>query len=206
MRSREGCRKQAGPGALAILRGPKDPLFYPSAKLGQSDTGYDWSTFRHSGYSCVINKIIFRALVLLYNRQLVTPMYGAILESFPSYRHCVVRNGSTLMIAEGLNLLYFSTIALIVAFLTARIASKKDRAIFKRQHFPTLKSVRTAPSNCRSRHLFAMHATTIFFLGSWGADTNCCHHPANLWLSRESRRVGCCHRTSVSNRGLPAAH
>jgi hypothetical protein len=141
MRSREGCRKQAGPGAPAILRsrGPKDPLFYPSAELGQSDTGYDWSTFRHSGYSCVINKIIFRALVLLYNRQLVTPMYGAILESFPSYRHCVVRNGSTLMIAEGLNLLYFSTIALIVAFLTARIASKKDRAIFKRQHFPTLK-------------------------------------------------------------------
>jgi hypothetical protein len=43
------------------------------------------------------------------------------------------------MTDEGLNILHFFAIALIVTFLTARIASKKDRAIFKRQHVATLK-------------------------------------------------------------------
>jgi hypothetical protein len=66
-------------------------------------------------------------------------MYEAILENFSSFATLVVTNGSTLMIAEGLNIFHFSAIALIVAFLTARIASKKDRAILKRQHVLTLK-------------------------------------------------------------------
>src|SRR6266496_3122282 len=66
-------------------------------------------------------------------------MYEAILESFSFFPTLVVTNRSTLMIAEGLNTLHFSAIAVIVAFLTARIASKKDRAIFKRQHVLTLK-------------------------------------------------------------------
>ena len=66
-------------------------------------------------------------------------MYEAILENFLSFATLVVTNGSTPMIAEGLNILHFSAIALIVAFLTARIASKKDRAILKRQHVLTLK-------------------------------------------------------------------
>jgi len=51
-------------------RGLKDPLFYPWAELGQSDTGCDWSTFRHSRHSCVINKDCFSALVLLYIRSI----------------------------------------------------------------------------------------------------------------------------------------
>jgi hypothetical protein len=66
-------------------------------------------------------------------------MYEAILESFSFFPTLVVTNGSTLMTAEGLNIIHFSAIALIVAFLTARIASKKDCAIFKRQHLATLK-------------------------------------------------------------------
>src|ERR671914_1683166 len=42
-------------------------------------------------------------------------------------------NGSTLMfmIAEGLDVLHLSAIALTVAVLTARIASKKDGSFFK---------------------------------------------------------------------------
>src|SRR6266542_2113218 len=66
-------------------------------------------------------------------------MYEAILESFSFFQTLVVTNRSTLMIAEGLNTLHFSAIALIVAFLTARIASEKDRSIFKRLHIATLK-------------------------------------------------------------------
>jgi hypothetical protein len=67
-------------------------------------------------------------------------MYKAILESLSFFPTLVVTSGSTLMTAEGLNIIHFFALALIVAFLTARIASKKDRAFFKRQHFPTLKS------------------------------------------------------------------
>ena len=66
-------------------------------------------------------------------------MYEAILENFSSFPTLVVTSGSALMIAEGLNIFHFSAIALIVAFLTARIASKKDRATFERQHVLTLK-------------------------------------------------------------------
>jgi hypothetical protein len=66
-------------------------------------------------------------------------MYEAILESFSFFPTLVVTNGSTLMTAEGLNIIHFFAIALIVALLTARIASKKDRAIFKRQRIATLK-------------------------------------------------------------------
>jgi hypothetical protein len=74
-------------------------------------------------------------------------MYEAILESFSFFPTLVVTNGSTLMTAEGLNIIHFFAIALIVALLTARIASKKDRAIFKRQRIATLKK---CPKMCRA--------------------------------------------------------
>jgi hypothetical protein len=66
-------------------------------------------------------------------------MYKAILESLSFFPTLVVTSGSTLMTAEGLNIIHFFAIALIVAFLTARIASKKDRGTFERQHVLTLK-------------------------------------------------------------------
>jgi hypothetical protein len=52
--------------AILGSRGLKDPLLYPWAELGQFDAGCDWSTFRHSRHSYVINKHRFSALVLLY--------------------------------------------------------------------------------------------------------------------------------------------
>ena len=70
----------------------------------------------------------------------------------------MVTDGSTIMIAEGLDILYFSAIALILVFLTIRakkkegilVKSSKARSalrnngttgrIFKRQHLPALKN------------------------------------------------------------------
>jgi hypothetical protein len=58
-------------------------------------------------------------------------MYEAILENFSTFATFVLTDGSTIMIAESLDILYFSAIALILVFLTARIAKKKDGNFFK---------------------------------------------------------------------------
>lgn len=84
-------------------------------------------------------------------------MYEAILQKFSTFATVLVTDGSTLMIAEGLNL-HLSAIALILVFLAVRIAKQKDGSflksseagstltndctsgrIFKRQHMPALK-------------------------------------------------------------------
>lgn len=59
------------------------------------------------------------------------PLYEAILENFSTFATFVVTAGSTIMIAESLDILYFSAIALILVLLTARIAKKKDGNFFK---------------------------------------------------------------------------
>jgi Uncharacterised protein family UPF0547 len=57
-------------------------------------------------------------------------MYEAISQIL-SLVTLVVTNGSTLMIDGDADILHFLAIALLVAFLTARIASKKDGSFFK---------------------------------------------------------------------------
>ena len=58
-------------------------------------------------------------------------MYEAISINFSSFAALVATNGGTLMIAEGSNILHLTAIALTLASLTARIASKKDGSYFK---------------------------------------------------------------------------
>lgn len=53
------------------------------------------------------------------------------MENLSTLAKLVVTDGRTLMIAEGLNILHFSAIALILVFLTARIAKKKYGSFFK---------------------------------------------------------------------------
>jgi hypothetical protein len=61
----------------------------------------------------------------------VKPMYEAIVEKFSALATLVMTDGSTIMIAEGVNIIHFSAIALILVFLAARIAKKKDGSFFK---------------------------------------------------------------------------
>jgi hypothetical protein len=85
-----------------------------------------------------------------------SPMYDG-LKSFSSFATLVERMGVTIMIAESSNILSFSAIVLILAFLTARLASNKHgtffewllggslvRSIAKRQHV-ALPEVKTCP-------------------------------------------------------------
>jgi hypothetical protein len=65
-----------------------------------------------------------------YALSLVKPMYEAVLMGFSSIVTVVAASGIT-MTVEELNILHFSTIALTLALLTARIASKKDGSFFK---------------------------------------------------------------------------
>ena len=70
------------------------------------------------------------------------PMYGAITENFLTLAKLVVTDGRTLLIAEDSNILHFSAIALILVFLTARIAKKKyfaSRRFSESQRIPALK-------------------------------------------------------------------
>jgi hypothetical protein len=57
-------------------------------------------------------------------------MYEAISQILSSVT-LAVTNGSTLIIDGDADVLHFLAIALLVAFLTARIASKKDGSFFK---------------------------------------------------------------------------
>ena len=58
-------------------------------------------------------------------------MYEAITGNFSTLAKLIVTDGSTLMIAGDLNILHFSAIALILVFLTVRIAKKKHGSFFK---------------------------------------------------------------------------
>lgn len=58
-------------------------------------------------------------------------MYEAIVENLSTFANLVVTDGKTLMIAEGLDILDFFAIALILVFLTTRIAKKKHGGSFK---------------------------------------------------------------------------
>ena len=53
-------------------------------------------------------------------------MYEAITGYFPTLAKLIVTNGSTLVIAGGINILHFSAIALILVFLAVRIAKRKS--------------------------------------------------------------------------------
>src|SRR5437879_11090151 len=65
-----------------------------------------------------------------YTLSLVLPMYEAVLMGFSSIVTVVAASGIT-MTVEDLNIVHFSTIALTLALLTARIASKKNGSFFK---------------------------------------------------------------------------
>jgi hypothetical protein len=80
------------------------------------------------------------------------PMYEAITGNFSTLAKLIVTDGSTLMIAGGLNILHFSAIALILVLLAVRIAKKKSftarsdpmdnstaARFFERRHIPALK-------------------------------------------------------------------
>jgi len=58
-------------------------------------------------------------------------MCEAIMENLSTLVKLVVTDGSTFMIAEGINILHFSAIALILVFLTARLAKKKYGSFFR---------------------------------------------------------------------------
>jgi hypothetical protein len=79
-------------------------------------------------------------------------MYEAIAENFSTFAKLIVTDGSTLMIAGGLDILHFSAIALILVLLAVRIAKKKSFTarsdpmdnstagrFFERHHIPALK-------------------------------------------------------------------
>jgi hypothetical protein len=64
-----------------------------------------------------------------YTLSLVKPMYEAVLMAFSSIVTVVAPSGIT-MTVEDLDIVHFSSIALILALLTARIASKKGGSFF----------------------------------------------------------------------------
>ena len=79
-------------------------------------------------------------------------MYEAITGNISTLAKLIVTDGSTLMIAGGLNILHFSAIALILVLLAVRIAKKKSftarrdpmdnstaARFFERHHIPALK-------------------------------------------------------------------
>jgi hypothetical protein len=53
-------------------------------------------------------------------------MYEAITGNFSTLAKIIVTDGSTLVIAGGINILHFSAIALILVFLAVRIAKRKS--------------------------------------------------------------------------------
>src|SRR6266487_3405461 len=65
-----------------------------------------------------------------YTLSLVKTMYEAVLMGFSSIFTVVAAIGIT-MTVEDLDIVHFSTIALTLGLLTARIASKKDGSFFK---------------------------------------------------------------------------
>ena len=54
-------------------------------------------------------------------------VYEMIMEKFSNLAKLIVTDGRTLMTAEDLNIIYFSAIALILVFLTVRIATKRQK-------------------------------------------------------------------------------
>jgi len=58
-------------------------------------------------------------------------MYEMIMENFSNLAKFIVTDGRTLKMAEDLNIIYFSAIALILVFLTVRIATKRYASFFK---------------------------------------------------------------------------
>ena len=77
------------------------------------------------------------------------PMYEAILQKFSTFATPLVTDWSTFMIAEGLNGVHFSAIALILVFLAARIVKKKDGSFFK-----LAEAGRTVANDCTSGRIF----------------------------------------------------
>jgi hypothetical protein len=75
-------------------------------------------------------------------------MYEAIVEDLSTFANVVLTDGRTLMIAEGLDLLDFFAIALILVFLTTRIAKKKHGGSFKSRR------VQSTPTSNRASDRF----------------------------------------------------
>jgi hypothetical protein len=74
---------------------------------------------------------LFFGIPVALHQVAVKPMYEAIMEHFSSLAKVVVTDGRALMIAGGLDILHFCAIALILVFLTARIAKRKYGSFFK---------------------------------------------------------------------------
>jgi hypothetical protein len=80
-------------------------------------------------------------------------MHETIMDNFSNLAKLIVTDGRTLMMAEDLNIIYFSAIGLILVFLTLRIAAKRNFSgagsalandgassrFFERQRIPALK-------------------------------------------------------------------
>jgi hypothetical protein len=76
-------------------------------------------------------------------------MYEAIMENFSTLAELVVTAGRTLLIVEGLDILHFSAIALILVLLTARIVKRKHGGFFK-----SFRARSTSTNNCASDRFF----------------------------------------------------
>jgi len=76
-------------------------------------------------------------------------MYEAILEKFSTFATLVMTDGSTIMMAEGLDILHYSAIVLILVFLAVRIARKKDGRFFK-----SPEAGNTLTKDCTSGRIF----------------------------------------------------
>ena len=77
------------------------------------------------------------------------PMYEAIVEDLSTFANLVLTDGRALMTAEGLDILDFFAIALILVFLTTRIAKKKHGESFK-----SLRAQSTPTSNRAAGRFF----------------------------------------------------
>jgi hypothetical protein len=75
-------------------------------------------------------------------------MYEAIVEDLSTIANVVLTDGKTLMIAEGLDMLDFFAIALILVFLTTRIAKKKQGGSLKSRR------AQSTPTNNRASDRF----------------------------------------------------
>ena len=58
-------------------------------------------------------------------------MYETTMDNFSNLAKLIVTDGRTLMMAEDLNIIYFSAIGLILVFLAVRIATKRYGSFFK---------------------------------------------------------------------------
>jgi len=89
---------------------------------------------------------------LLYIGQVGEAMDEAIVENLSNLMNILSTYGSTLMIAEGLDILPITAVALILVLLTARIVKRKHGGFFR-----SFRTRRTGTNQRASGRLFNSH-------------------------------------------------